>query len=108
MASYGNMRDAYNSVYKTKDPVSEAIDILTKAGLLDEEALAQLDEKMTAMDYMKNKYAGKLMNTKPSKPVAKPMNSKAADKRAANRASNFGPGGAMYKDPYKARAGESD
>ena len=106
MASYGNLRDAYASMYEPKkDPLVEAIETLADAEVINQSEKETLLEKMSAMDFMKNKYGDALI--KPNK--ATPDQVKAAQKkRAQNYAQNHSPGGAMYKDPYKSRAGESD
>ena len=109
---YYSMSDAYASIYKPKGPsIQEAIDTLVNAGLLDEEETGILNERLNesaAMDFMKNKYKGALMDPKKKSNMSDEDKKNAADQRAKNRAANFGPGGAMHKDPYKARAGESD
>ncbi len=48
MASYGNMRDAYTSIYskaQPKDPVTEAIDTLLSSGIINEDEVKSLMER---------------------------------------------------------------
>ena len=48
MASYGNMRDAYSSIYsgaQPKDPIIEAIDTLLSNGIINEKEVQSLMER---------------------------------------------------------------
>ena len=57
MASYGNMRDAYSSIYsgaQPKDPIIEAIDTLLSNGIINEKEVQSL------MEREKVKYNGSL------------------------------------------------
>ena len=57
MASYGNMRDAYSSIYsgaQPKDPIIEAIDTLLSNGIINEKEVQSL------MEREKGKYNGSL------------------------------------------------
>ena len=48
MASYGDMRDAYNSIYsgtQPKDPIIEALDTLLASGIISEDELKSLIER---------------------------------------------------------------
>ena len=48
MASYGNMRDAYSSIYsgaQPKDPIIEALDTLLSNGIITEDELNSLMER---------------------------------------------------------------
>ena len=51
MASYGNMRDAYSSIYKNvqpkvdADPITEALGTLLSNGIISEEELKSLMER---------------------------------------------------------------
>ncbi len=57
MASYGNMRDAYSSIYskpQPQDPISEALDTLLTSGIISEDELKSLMErKETDLEKMK-------------------------------------------------------
>lgn len=54
MASYGDMRDAYNSIYGDRDKIAvqEALDTLLTCGIIDEETHTELMEK----EVVKNPY----------------------------------------------------
>ena len=57
MASYGNMRDAYSSIYskeQPKDPIIEALDTLLSNGIINEKEVQSL------MEREKGKYNGSL------------------------------------------------
>jgi len=99
------MRDAYNSIYKKKEPstepniVEEVIDSLVEGGLLHEE------EKMSAIDMVRkqitDKYGkGALIDTKAPR-------KKETDEEKAQKAKNYA-ANRKKDDPYKSRAGESD
>ena len=48
MASYGNMRDAYSSIYskaQPKDPIIEALDTLLSNGIINEKEVQSLMER---------------------------------------------------------------
>ena len=56
MESYGNMREAYSSIYSSaqpKDPISEALDTLLTSGIISENELKSLMErKETPLEQM--------------------------------------------------------
>jgi len=105
---YYSMSDAYASIYKPKGPtVQEAIDTLVGAGLLDEEEIGILTERLNeskAMDFMKDKYKGKLMDTSKKTEMSDEDKEKAQDKKAENIAANRKKGPMAY-DPYKGNDG---
>ena len=105
---YYSMSDAYASIYKPKGPsIQEAIDTLVNAGLLNEEETGILNERLNesaAMDFMKNKYKGALMDTNKKSTMSDEDKEKAQDKKAANIAANRKKGPMAY-DPYKGNDG---
>jgi TPP-dependent pyruvate/acetoin dehydrogenase alpha subunit len=78
MASYGNMRDAYSSIYsksQPQDPISEALDTLLTSGIISEDEHNSLMErqetdleKMTRQLKVSNKPRAIPPNA-PSKPL---------------------------------------
>lgn len=99
------MSDAYASVYKPKGPsVQEAIEVLVREGLLDDEEVGILNERLNPFQVTFDKDGNEEDRKKrESTPEAKA----AAKKRAKNAAENRKKGPMAY-DPYKSRAGESD
>ena len=99
MQRYHSMRDAYESIYKSKDTnasIQEAVDVLIKAGILDDEALLMLSERLNPFQVTFDK-DGKEEDRKKrdSTPAAK----KAA-KRYAKNADDNRKKGPMAYNPY--------
>lgn len=87
MASYGNMRDAYTSIYskaQPKDPITEALDILLSNGIINEDEVQSLMERgkvspALQKDLDKMKQQLKVSNApreKPANAPSKPLGDK--------------------------------
>jgi|14_taG_2_1085336.scaffolds.fasta_scaffold33520_3 TPP-dependent pyruvate/acetoin dehydrogenase alpha subunit len=81
MASYGNMRDAYSSIYskpQPQDPISEALDTLLTSGIISEDELKSLMErKETPLEQMTRQLkVSNAPRVKPPNAPSKPLGDK--------------------------------
>jgi len=81
MASYGNMRDAYSSIYskpQPQDPISEALDTLLTSGIISEDELKSLMErKETPLEQMTRQLkVSNAQRVKPPNAPSKPLGDK--------------------------------
>ena len=98
MQRYHSMRDAYESIYKSKDTnasIQEAVDVLIQAGILDDEALLMLSERLNPFSVSFDAQ-GKEEDRKKRESTPE---AKAAAKRYAKNAAENRKSGPMKYDP---------
>ena len=97
MQRYHSMRDAYSSIYKPKGPsIEEAINVLVTAGLLDEEEVGILNERLNPFAVSFDS-EGKEEDRKKRESTPE---AKAAAKRYAKNADDNRKKGPMAYNPY--------
>lgn len=122
MASYGDIRDAYQSIYEdTTDYVGTALDLLLESGIIDEEELELLEMRKQDKVAGVPKGGTSDLAMRSMKKLVKQMHGGQQKKKERGAKPKFAPQTpvdrikvklsqqrAQKPDPYKARPGESD
>ena len=114
-----NKSDWRTELYEAAQPDEQGnhpyVDVMPFMNQKAEEAKRQMKDVAKAQGMKQAKLANEGASNpfqvhfdKDGKSYTSKGSKKDAERIARNRKANFGKGGAMYKDPYKSRAGESD